>query len=78
MMMIPGQWEGRPRPLPSTAAELRLTPPSAPPPVIARHDEGPPPDLGGRERPGWVKAAIFAAILLAASWLVMWLAAASR
>jgi hypothetical protein len=31
-----------------------------------------------RELPGWIKAAIFAATLLAVSWLMMWMDAASR
>jgi hypothetical protein len=31
-----------------------------------------------RELPGWIKATVFAATLLAVSWLVMWMDAASR
>jgi hypothetical protein len=31
-----------------------------------------------RELPGWIKATIFAATLLAVSWLMMWMDAASR
>jgi len=30
------------------------------------------------ELPGWAKASIFGASLIAVSWLVMWLAAAAR
>jgi hypothetical protein len=30
------------------------------------------------ELPGWVKAGIFAATLLAVSWLAMWMESASR
>jgi hypothetical protein len=35
-------------------------------------------DRPSRELPGWMKASIFAATLLAVTWLVMWLDAASR
>jgi hypothetical protein len=35
-------------------------------------------DRPSRELPGWIKASIFAATLLAVSWLMMWLDAASR
>jgi hypothetical protein len=36
--------------------------------------------LGSRRRelPGWLRVAIFAAILLAATWLMMWIEAATR
>jgi hypothetical protein len=77
-MMIPGQWEGRPRPPTSPSAEL-ATPQAAVPPIVnGRSDSGSRADPAARELPGWEKAAIFAAMLLAASWLVMWLDAASR
>ena len=76
--MIPGQWEDRPRPAISPSAELP-TPQAAIPPVMnSRSDSGLRADPAARELPGWEKAAIFAALLLAASWLVMWLDAASR
>jgi hypothetical protein len=35
-------------------------------------------DQPARELPGWLKVTIFAATLLAVTWLVMWMAAASR
>jgi hypothetical protein len=35
-------------------------------------------DQPARELPGWIKAAIFAATLLAVTWLAMWMDAASR
>jgi hypothetical protein len=35
-------------------------------------------DRPARELPGWMKATIFAATLLAVSWLAMWMDAASR
>jgi hypothetical protein len=77
-MMIPGQWEGRPRPAMSPSAELPTTQAAVPPVVNGRSDSGPRADPAARELPGWEKAAIFAAVLLAASWLVMWLDVAGR
>jgi hypothetical protein len=35
-------------------------------------------DQSPRELPGWIKATIFAATLLAVTWLVMWMDAAAR
>jgi hypothetical protein len=75
-MMIPGQWEGRPRPPMTPAAELALEPPSAPP-VVGGAD-GSLRSESKRERPGWERVAIYAAALLAASWVAMWLDAPSR
>jgi hypothetical protein len=71
-MMIPGEWEGRPKaptePPPSATA---MTPPD---------DRGGDASLAHRrpELPDRLWAAIIAAILLAAPWLVMWLREAAR
>jgi hypothetical protein len=72
-MMIPGQHEGRPR----TAVAL-ATPPLVPIAVSNRGAVIVPLDSQRRELPGWLKVAIFAAILLAATWLMMWTEAATR
>ena len=76
--MIPGQWEGRPRTPTHPPAEL-VTPQAVVPLIVNGRSDG---DLravpAAGELPGWEKAAIFAAVLLAASWLVMWLDAAGR
>jgi len=72
-MMIPGQWEGRPRPPTNPPAELVTSQAAVPPIVNGRSDGGLRAVPAAGERPGWEKAAIFAAVLLAASWLVMWL-----
>jgi hypothetical protein len=76
--MIPGQWEGRPRPPMSPSAELATPQAAVPALENGRSDSGPRADPAAPERPGWERATIFAALLLAASWLVMWLDAASR
>jgi hypothetical protein len=60
------------------SAELPTPQPAVPPVVNGRSDSGPRADPAAGELPGWERAAIFAALLLAASWLVMWLDAASR
>jgi hypothetical protein len=73
--MIPGAWEPRPR---SGAVVAPLT--SAPTrPADSRGGNRPGPGLSGvdgpatqrAELPGWMKVSIFAATLLAATWLVM-------
>jgi hypothetical protein len=73
-MMIPGQFESSPR----TVATF-VTPVS--PTVSSPAGRGPdasPQHPPRRELPGWLKVAIFAATLLAATWMVMWLDAAAR
>jgi hypothetical protein len=74
--MIPGQWDG-PRKTAQTV-ELGLRLPSPAPKPSSQSADGARPALHLRERPGWERVGVFAAILLAASWLVMWLDAASR
>jgi hypothetical protein len=70
-MMIPGEWEDRPR----SAAGAE---PSVPAPRVDGRAavESRPPQR--RELPGWLKVSIFAATLLAATWLVMLLEATTR
>ena len=68
-MMIPGQWDGPPR--------------GALAPAAARHAAAPAPQpspvtMARRERPSWLRVLLFAAPLLTATWLALWLAGASR
>ena len=74
MMMIPGEWESRPR---SVAA---VEPLPAPPrqPADSPGGNAPQPVARRGELPGWLRVSIFAATLLAATWLVMLLEATSR
>jgi hypothetical protein len=73
-MMIPGQFEGPARTAVVVATPLPPTAPSA----IGRGADAPPRQSRRRELPGWLKVALFAATLLAATWMVMWLDAAAR
>ena len=72
-MMIPGQWErGK-----GVAAG---PPPSAPTPS-PRADAGhqaATAEVGRLELPAWLRVPVFAAALLAATWLAMWMKAAAR
>jgi hypothetical protein len=73
-MMIPGQFEGSPRTVATFATPI-------PPPAssgIGRGPDASPPPPRRPELAGWLKVAIFAATLLAATWMVMWLDAAAR
>jgi hypothetical protein len=67
MTMIPGTWEPRRK---STAVDEPVTTAAAPPAVSrpAAPAEAAPQR---RELPGWLQVTIFAAILLAATWLAM-------
>jgi ferric-dicitrate binding protein FerR (iron transport regulator) len=73
-MMIPGQFEGTPRMAVAVAAPV----PPMPALVTGPAAGGSPQHPQRRELPGWVKVAIFAATLLAVTWVVMWLDAALR
>jgi hypothetical protein len=73
-MMIPGQFEGPVRTAVAVVAPVPPTPAS----VTGRGAGESPQHPQRRELPGWLKVAIFAAILLAATWVVMWLDAAAR
>ncbi len=71
-MMIPSQWDGPRR----AAAAVALPPgPSASAVVNTATAEMAAPRL---ERPAWLRTAMFAAVLLAVSWLAMWLESAAR
>jgi hypothetical protein len=72
-MMIPGQYE---RPSRTAAAAVTPVPPTALSPIGGGGESPRHPQR--RELPGWLKVAIFAATLLAATWVVMWLAAPAR
>lgn len=69
--MIPGAWESRRQ---STAAPVEVVA------VVAdsRVREVSQPVAQRAELPGWVKASIFAATLLGAMWLVMFLQGSTK
>ena len=69
MMMIPGAWEPRPRA--GGFVEPRASAPT--PPAGSRGSHGSRPVTQRRELPGWLNVSIFAATLLAATWLAMFL-----
>jgi hypothetical protein len=73
-MMIPSQWERRLRPAIVVAQPLATAqiPPNRP------TGDLPPPRAVPRERPGWARAALFGAMLLGATWVMLWLSAAAR
>ena len=73
-MMIPGQWEGRPRTAAAVEVPLSATLQA---PLNGRVGDASTP-RPRRELPAWLRVTSFAAILLAVSWLVMWLEAATR
>jgi ferric-dicitrate binding protein FerR (iron transport regulator) len=72
-VIIPSQWDG-PRHTSAAAA--------APPPVASTPSMAPralsPPEPRRRELPGWVRASLFAAMLLAVTWLMLWLESTAR
>lgn len=71
MMMIPGTWEPRRRSGAADAAVEPLT--SGPRPAAdSPGGNGPESDTRRAEPPGWLKASVFGATLLAAMWLAMW------
>jgi hypothetical protein len=72
-MMIPGQWEGGPRA--ATAVTVSL-PSTIHPHLTAEVPTRPRPSQS--QTPAWLSVTLFASMLLAVSWLVMWLEAASR
>jgi ferric-dicitrate binding protein FerR (iron transport regulator) len=72
-VIIPSQWDG-PR---HTSAAAAVPPsPASTPAIVAR--EPSPPEPRRRERPGWVRASLFAAMLLAVTWLMLWLESTAR
>ncbi len=74
MMMIPGGWEPGRR---SNSVEEPVT---AAPRQLAdsRGGNGSRPETQRRELPDWLKVSIFAATLLAATWLVMFFETMTR
>ena len=73
-MMIPGEWEGRRQ----TGAVADPLPRIPQPPADSRGGNVSEPPRQRRELPGWLKVSIFAAALLAATWLVMLLESTTR
>ena len=67
MTMIPGAWE--PRRKPTTVDEPVST--DVAPPAASRSAAPIEPAPQRRELPGWLQVTIFAATLLAATWLAM-------
>jgi hypothetical protein len=74
-MMIPGQHEGRPR-----AAAVDLPTPLSPPVRLmnSRAADIPAEHPRRRELSAGLRIAIFAATLLTATWVMMWIEAATR
>ena len=67
MNMIPGAWEPRRKPTTVDARDTADAAPTAPSRGAAPIEPAPQ----RRELPGWLQLAIFAATLLAATWLAM-------
>jgi hypothetical protein len=73
-MMIPGQFEGPPH----VAVTVIAPVPRGLPSTHSRSADTSPRQPRRRELPSWLKVAIFASTLLAASWMMMWLEATTR